>query len=199
MAADWHPSNGFEPLATCLFVGASYASTARYPMNNHDVIDIGLCVIKWCGMYSKEYKNWIACESKTPGIIETIDSFKEYWARAIMLVNQTSIPAAQHGYNMAAMDDDALHGLYSKSLANFGMAYAATQEMIKTQATNMAAMQGQLMNIQKFCMAVGQQPPPTSYAPTQQQHMSNNCCGRRNGGGHDGGYGGGNSSGGFPQ
>jgi hypothetical protein len=28
MAADWHPSNGFEPLATRLFVGASYASTA---------------------------------------------------------------------------------------------------------------------------------------------------------------------------
>jgi hypothetical protein len=31
---------------------------------------------------------------------------------------------------MAAMDDNALHVLYSKSLANFGMAYAATQEMI---------------------------------------------------------------------
>ena len=105
----------------------------------------------------------------------------------IMLVNQTSIPAAQHGYGMAATDDDALHALYCESVVNFGMAYAATQETIKTQATNMAAMQGQLTNIQQFCMAVGQQPSPTSYAPTQQQHMSNNCRGRRNGGGHDGG------------
>ena len=46
MAADWHPSDGFEPLATCLFIGASYASAARYPMDDCDVIDIGLRVIK---------------------------------------------------------------------------------------------------------------------------------------------------------
>jgi hypothetical protein len=95
-----------------------------------------------------------------------INFFKEYWARAITLVNQSSIPAAQHGYGMAAMDDNASHALYSESLGNFGAVYAATQEMIKTQATNMAAMQGQSTNIQQFCMAVGQQPPPTSYAPT---------------------------------
>ncbi len=149
-------------------------------------------------MYSKEYKNWIALESETPAIIETIDSFKEYWARAITLVNQTSIPAMQHGYSMAAMDDNVSHVLYSKLLANFGATYAATQETIKTQATNMAAMQGQLTNIQQFCMAVGQQPPPTIHPLTQQQQMSNKCRGRRNGGGHDGGYGGGNGGGGFP-
>jgi hypothetical protein len=46
MAADWHPSDGFEPLATRLFIGASYASAARYPMDDCDVIDIGLRVIK---------------------------------------------------------------------------------------------------------------------------------------------------------
>ncbi len=132
-------------------------------------------------------------------IIETIDSFKEYWARAITLVNQTSIPAVQHGYGMAARDDDALHVSYSKLLANFGAAYAATQETIKTQVTNMAAMQCQVTNIQQFCMTVSQQPSPTSYAPTQQQRMSNNCCGRCNGGGHDRGYGGGNGGDGFPQ
>jgi hypothetical protein len=145
----------------------------------------------------KEYKNRITCESKTPAIVKMIDSFKEYWAHTITLVNQTSIPAAQHGYGMAAMDDDALHASYSKLLANFGTAYAATQET-KTQATSMAAMQGQLANIQQFCMAVGQQPPPTIYASTQQQHMSNNHRGRRNGSGHNGGSGSGNSSGGFP-
>jgi hypothetical protein len=100
---------------------------------------------------------------------------------------------------MAAMDDDALHASYSESLMNFGAAYAAMQETIKTQATNMAAMQGQLMNIRQFCMAVDQQPPPTIYTPTQQQHMSNNCRGRRNGGGHDRGYSGGNGGGNFPQ
>jgi hypothetical protein len=59
MAATWHPSKGFEPLATCLFIGASYISAACYPMDDPDIIDIGLCVIKCCGMYAKEYKNWI--------------------------------------------------------------------------------------------------------------------------------------------
>jgi len=66
MAADWHPSGGFEPLATRLFIGASYASAARYPMDDRDVIDIGLRVIKRCGMYSEEYKNWIARENESP-------------------------------------------------------------------------------------------------------------------------------------
>jgi hypothetical protein len=53
MAATWHLSKGFKPLAMHLFIGASYASAARYPMDNHDVIDIGLRVIKHCGMYAK--------------------------------------------------------------------------------------------------------------------------------------------------
>ena len=137
MAADWHPSDRFEPLATRLFIGASYASAAHYPMDNRDVIDISLHVIKQC---------------------KTIDSFKEYWADAIN--NQTAAPASQHGYGMAAMDNDASIASYSESLANFGATYAPTQESMKSQATTMAAMQGQLTNIQKFCVAVSQQPPP---------------------------------------
>ena len=100
MAPDWHPSNGFEPLATHLFIGASYASAARYPMDNHNGIDIGLRVIKHCGMYSKEYTNWIAHKNESPPIREMINSFKEYWANAITLVNQTAPSLAtwiQHG------------------------------------------------------------------------------------------------------
>ncbi len=57
MAAEWHPSKGFEPLEMRLFIGASYASAAQCPMQDHDVINIGLRIIKRCGMYSEEYKN----------------------------------------------------------------------------------------------------------------------------------------------
>ena len=60
MGAEWHPVKGFEPLATRLFIGASYASAVGYPMWDPDVIDISLRIIKRCGIYSKEYKNWIA-------------------------------------------------------------------------------------------------------------------------------------------
>ena len=183
-------------------MGASYASAARYPMDNHNVIDIGLHVIKQCGMYSKEYKNWIVHENETPPIVETIDSFKEYWADTVTLVNQTAAPAWQHGYDMAAMDNDASIASYIESLANFGAAYAATQESMKAQATTMTAMQGQLTNIQQFCMAVAQQPPANIYIPSQQQPTFNNCRNRRNSGGHDNSGTDGNSGGGggnFPQ
>ena len=200
MAANWHPSDSFEPLATRLFIGASYTSTACYPMDDRNVINIGLRIINRCGMYSKKYKIWIARENKSRPITETIISFKEYWAKTITLINQTAAPTFQHGYNMAAMDDDASITSYSESLKNFGAAYAATQESMKTQATTMAAMQGQLTNIQQFCMAVGQQPPPNIYAPAQQQHTFNNRRNRRNGGGHNNGCaGGGNGGGSFPQ
>jgi len=192
LAADWHPSDGFEHLVTCLFIGSSYASAACYPMDNHGIIDIGLHIIKQCGMYSKEYKIWINREN------ETIDSFKEYCANGIALVNQTvSQPC---NMDMVAMDEDASIALYSESLANFDAAYTTTQESMKTQATTMAAMQGQLTNIQQFCMAVGQQPPPNIYAPAQQQHMFNNRRDRCNGGDHgNDGAGGGNGGGSFPQ
>ena len=162
-----------------------------------NVIDIGLRVIKRCGMYSKEYKNWIAREHESPPIVETIDSFKEYWSGASALVNQTAAPASQHGYSMAAVNNDASIVLYTETITNFGAAYESTQDTMKSQAASLAAMQGQLGNIQQFCMAVGQQPPSTiyqspsnNYAPMQQQRMNYNCRGRgggRGGGGHGGG------------
>ncbi len=161
MAATWHPSEGFEPLAMCLFIGTSYASAARYLMDNHDVSNIGLCIIKRCGMYAEEYKNWILRKNAVPPIIKTTNSFKEYCSDAIALVNQTAIPASQHGYGTTAIDDDTLVAAYNDSLANFGAAFAATQETIKNQADSLVAIQTQLASIQ-LCMNVGQQPPSSS-------------------------------------
>jgi hypothetical protein len=63
----------------------------------------------------------------------------------------------------------------------------------------MATTQGQLMNIQQFCMAVSQQPTPNIYAPAQQQHTFNNRRDRHNGGGHNNSGGGGNGGGTFQQ
>ena len=143
MATKWHHSKGFEPLATRLFIGASYASAMRYPTRDRDVIDIGLRVI---------------------------DSFKEYWSVAIALVNQTAAPALQHGYGMAAVDNDASNASYTKKMMNFGAAYAATQDTMKSQAASLAAMQGQLANTQQFCMAVGQQPPSSIYQPPSNSY-----------------------------
>jgi hypothetical protein len=46
MAADWHPADGFDSLILCLFTSAVYASSASYRMNDIDIVDIGLCIIK---------------------------------------------------------------------------------------------------------------------------------------------------------
>ncbi len=138
-------------------------------MNNVDIVDIGLCIIKRCGMYGKEYKAWIACEAIRPRIIETVDTFKTFWAAKITLVNQTAIPASMHGYGMAAVNDDNSVTSYGESITNFGAAYATTQEAVKSQGTTITSMQGQMQAMQQYCMAIGQQPPCGIYTSQQQQ------------------------------
>jgi hypothetical protein len=140
MAANWQPTNSFEQLIMRLFLGMSYASAARYPMEECNIINIGLRVIKCCGMYAEEYKVWIGIKNAgqlvLPCVKQTLDYFKGFWSNAITLINQTGVPALQHGYGMAAMDDDGGSiALYSKSLENFGAAYAAMQEMVKSRLT----------------------------------------------------------------
>jgi hypothetical protein len=44
MASEWHPSMGFELLAACLFRGATIANLAKYPINDDNILDIGIRV-----------------------------------------------------------------------------------------------------------------------------------------------------------
>ncbi len=151
ISADWHPADRFDALILCLFTGTAYASSAGCKMNNVDIADIGLRIIKQCGMYSKEYKAWIARESIRPAITKTFDTFKTFWAAKITLVNQSTIPASLHGYRMAAINDNNKSVIsYGESIANFGAAYAATQESVKTQGSTMATLQGQVNTMQLY-------------------------------------------------
>jgi hypothetical protein len=47
---------------------------------------------------------------------------------------------------MAAINED--DASYGKSIANFGAAYATSQESVKSQGTTIASMQGQLQAMQ---------------------------------------------------
>ncbi len=78
-----------------------------------------------------------------------------------------------HGYGMAAVNNGDSVVLSGESIANFGAAFAATQESVKSQGTTIALMQRQLQAMQQYCMALGQQPPPGIYTSQPQQ------CGRR--------------------
>ncbi len=51
------------------------------------------------------------------------------------------------------MDNYASLALYGDLLPNFGATYAATLGTMKSQVDSLVAMQGQLANIQQFCMA----------------------------------------------
>jgi hypothetical protein len=140
-------------------------------------------------MYTEEYKQWIAREAIRPRINKDMASFKEFWSSKIALVNQTAIPASLHGYGMAAVNDkDGSVTSYGESIVNFGAAYAATQESVKTQGSMIASLQGQVNAMQQYCMALQQQPHPTIYAQ-QQRALSNRPRGlsHRNGSGR-GGY-----------
>jgi hypothetical protein len=173
-------------------------------MEERNIIDIGLRMIKCCGMYAKEYKAWISMENAgqlaLPCVKQTLDSFNGFWSNAITLVNQTSIPALQHGYGMAAIDNNGGSiASYGKSMANFGATYAAMQETVKSQTDSLAAIQAQLAGLQQFCMAVGQQQPPPKnicYAPQQQQRHHSNSRNNRRGRG-SGGFN--CNGGGYPQ
>ena len=117
MATNRHPTNGFDAFILHLFTGAAYASSAGYRMNDVNIVDISLRIIKQCGMYGKEYKAWIACKTVRPRIIKMVDRFKTFWVTKITLVNQTTIPASMHGYGMAAVNnDDSIIGSQSLTL-----------------------------------------------------------------------------------
>jgi hypothetical protein len=56
MAANWHPANGFDTLVLHLITDTAFAGCTNFMMADCDIVNIGLRVIKRCGMYAKEYK-----------------------------------------------------------------------------------------------------------------------------------------------
>ncbi len=119
-------------------------------------------------MYAKEYKAWIARKAIRPKIVKNLDLFEIFWSSKITLVNQTTIPASLHGYEMAAINYYvASVASYGELIANFGAAYATTQESVRSQGLTIASLQGPVNKMQQYCMTIQQQPPPTSYAVQQ--------------------------------
>jgi hypothetical protein len=64
--------------------------------------------------------------SKTNDLV----SFKTFRGNAVQISAFTTVPASQHGYGMAATNDDALAHLLTDAVSTFGTAYAATQELL---------------------------------------------------------------------
>jgi hypothetical protein len=97
---------------------------------------------------------------------------------------------------MAATDDDALASL-TDAVSNFGTAYTATQESLRSNTANIMVMaiQGQL---QMLCQAVRNGQPPPGVINYQLRPRGGRGRGQQRGGnnGGGGGYGGGGYNGG---
>jgi hypothetical protein len=128
MAADWHPSMGFEVLTSRLFRDVTFASLSGHPITDKDAVDIGVCVFNCTGLFAKEYKTWILRGNNTNNAID-FAAFKSFWENAVQIAVFTAVPASQHGYSMAATDDNTTASLMD-AVSNFGMAYTATQESL---------------------------------------------------------------------
>jgi hypothetical protein len=196
MAANWHPLMGFEVLTLRLFCCVTFASLSGHPITNKDRINIGIHALNHTGLFPKEYKMWILHGNDASKMNDFV-FFKTFCENAVQTAALTAIPGSQHGYGTAVTDDDALAHLLMDAVSTFGTAYAATYESLRSNATNILAIQGQL---QIHCQAVGtgqpsqQQPQrPWNRCVHNQQHGGNNGGGN---GGSNGGGGGYNSGGG---
>jgi hypothetical protein len=148
-----------------------------------NTVDINVRVLNRTGLFTKEYKMWILHgddTSKTNNFVP----LKTFWENAVQIAVLTAIPASQHGYGMAATDDNESAHLLTYVVSNFGMAYAATQESLRSNAANILAIQGQL---QMLCQAVGTSQPPQQQ-PGRPWNRRNCCqqCGGHNGGSNSG-------------
>jgi hypothetical protein len=139
MASEWQPSMGFELLAAHLFRRATFAKLAKYPINDDDIIDMGIRVLHQMGLFSEEYKTWILCGDNATKMND-FTTFLAFWADAVNIASFTATPASSRGYGMAVAKDNS--SALTDAVYNFGAAYAATQESQHTSNKTINAMQG---------------------------------------------------------
>jgi hypothetical protein len=139
MAADWHPSMGFEIFTLHLFHGVTFAILSGHPITDKDTADIGISVLDCTELLPEEYKTWILCGNNTRKMNDFF-SFKSFWESVVQIAVFTTIPASQHGEGMVATNSEALALLLTDAVSTFGMAYAATQEFLQLNAANIAAI-----------------------------------------------------------
>jgi hypothetical protein len=165
MAADWHPSMGFEVLTSRLFRGVTFASLSGHPITDKDTVDIGVRVLNRTGLFGEEYKAWIL-RGDDPNNAIDFAAFKNFWENAVQIAAFTAVPASNHGYGMGMANDEDDTASLTDAVSNFGTAYAATQESLRSNTANINAIQGQL---QMLCQALGNGQPPPGVINYQQR------------------------------
>jgi hypothetical protein len=179
MDLEWHPSQGFKLLVTHLFRGATFANLTKHPIPDNDIVNIGICVIHWTGLFTEEYKAWIT-HGNNPTNDMDFAAFHSFWETAVNIASFTATPASQHGYGMNAIEDDPSATYLTNAVSNFGVAYAAMRESLRNNNASIHAMQGQ-GQIQMLCNALGNQPPAGMPQYPQQTNQGRQAQGGQRG------------------
>jgi hypothetical protein len=177
MALEWHPSQGFQLLAVCLFRGATFVNLAKHPIPDDDIVNIGIPIIHRTGLFVEEYKAWIT-RGYNPTNNMDFSAFHTFWETAVNIVSFTATLALQHGYGMNAVEDNPSAASLTDAISNFGMAYATTQESLHNNNAFINAMQGQT---QMICNTIGKQPPAGMLQYPQQNNQDCRSRGGRGG------------------
>jgi hypothetical protein len=78
MVLEWHLLQGFQLLVAHLIRGATFANLAKHPIPDNDIVDIGIRVIHWTGLFAEEYKFWITCGDNTANDMD-FAAFHSFW------------------------------------------------------------------------------------------------------------------------
>jgi len=133
-------------LASCevtsrLFRGVTFASLSGHPITDKDTVDIGVSVLNCTGLFGEEYKAWILRGDDSNNAID-FTAFKSFWENAVQIAAFTAVQASTHGYGMGLVNDDDTASL-PDAVSNFGTAYAASQESLRSNTATITAIQGQ--------------------------------------------------------
>jgi hypothetical protein len=106
IAANWHPLMGFEVITSHLFCSITFTSLSGHPIMDKDTVDIGMHVLHHTGLFAEEYKIWIL-QGNDASKMNDFVSLKTFWDNAVQIAAFTAVPESQHGYGVAATDNDA--------------------------------------------------------------------------------------------
>jgi hypothetical protein len=123
LAANRHPSMGFEVLTLQLFCSVTFTSLSGHPVTDKDIVNISGRILNHTGLFPKEYTSWILYGNNARKMNNFVP-FKICCENAVQVAVLTTIPASQHGYGTVATNNDVLGQMLTDVVSNFGLAYA---------------------------------------------------------------------------
>ena len=102
-------------------MGSEARGLTNHPITDKDSVNDGVRILNRTGLFTEECKTWII-HGNDPSKTNDLISFETFWENAANCSIRLSVPASQHGYGMAATDDDAMEDAlpHGDAVSKFG-------------------------------------------------------------------------------